>query len=55
MFLGLDAGNTNITVGCFRKDELVYTWRVSTDQSSTPDELGDTFRSLLLSSGVEPG
>ncbi|MCF7890908.1 type III pantothenate kinase [Candidatus Bipolaricaulota bacterium] len=55
MFLGLDVGNTNITMGCFRKDELVYTWRVSTDQNSTPDELGDTFRSLLLSSGVEPG
>ncbi|MBS3787695.1 type III pantothenate kinase [Candidatus Bipolaricaulota bacterium] len=54
MFLGLDVGNTNITVGCFREDELVYTWRISTDQSLTPDELGITFRSLLQASGVEP-
>ena len=54
MFLGLDVGNTNITVGCFNKDELVHTWRISTDQSLTPDELGIKLRSLLLASGVEP-
>lgn len=54
MFLGLDVGNTNITVGCFRDEELVYTWRISTDQSLTPDELGIKLRSLLHASGVEP-
>jgi len=54
MFLGLDVGNTNITVGCFRKTELVHTWRISTDQGLTPDELGITLRSLLMASGVEP-
>lgn len=54
MFLGLDVGNTNITIGCFRRDELVQTWRISTDQSLTPDELGINLRSLLLASDVEP-
>ncbi|MFW6071412.1 MAG: type III pantothenate kinase [Candidatus Bipolaricaulota bacterium] len=54
MFLGLDVGNTNITIGCFRKDELVQTWRISTDQGVTPDELGITFRSLLHATGVAP-
>jgi type III pantothenate kinase len=54
MFLGLDVGNTNITVGCFREEELVQTWRISTDQSVTPDELGITLRSMLLASGVKP-
>jgi len=53
MFLGLDVGNTNITIGCFRKTELMHTWRISTDQDLTPDELGITLRSLLLASGVE--
>ena len=54
MFLGLDVGNTNITIGCFRKDELVQTWRISTDQGLTPDELGIKLQSLLLASDVEP-
>ncbi len=54
MFLGLDVGNTNITIGCFQEDELLYTWRISTDQSLTPDELGITFLSLLQASGINP-
>ena len=54
MFLGLDVGNTNVTIGCFREEELINTWRISTEESLTPDELGITLRSLLLASGVEP-
>lgn len=54
MFLGLDVGNTNITIGCFNDDKLEYTWRISTDQSLTPDELGINFLSLLQASGVDP-
>ncbi|MFB6290346.1 MAG: type III pantothenate kinase [Candidatus Bipolaricaulia bacterium] len=54
MFLGLDVGNTNVTIGCFRGEELVHTWRISTDQGVTSDELGINIRSLLLASEVEP-
>ena len=55
MLLGLDVGNTNITAGCFQEVELVRTWRISTDQDATPDEIGLTLKSLLDASGISSG
>lgn len=53
MFLALDVGNTNITVGCFDDDDIRLTWRLSTDQGLTPDEIGLRIRSLLDAFEIE--
>lgn len=53
MFLALDVGNTNITVGCFDDDEIHRTWRLSTVQGVTPDEIGLKIRSLLATSDID--
>lgn len=39
MFLALDIGNTNITVGVFVEKELVAQWRLSTQRDRTSDDL----------------
>ncbi len=53
MFLALDVGNTNITVGCFDDVDIRLTWRLSTNQSLTPDEIGLRIRSLLDAFDIE--
>lgn len=40
MLLALDIGNTNIVVGVFRGDELLHSWRLSTQRQRTADEMG---------------
>ncbi|MBS3825317.1 type III pantothenate kinase, partial [Candidatus Bipolaricaulota bacterium] len=35
MFLAFDVGNTNITVGCFKDEEIHRTWRISTIEQVT--------------------
>lgn len=53
MFLGLDVGNTNITVGCFKNGALSRNWRVSTVQGITEDEFGLKILSLLKTVGID--
>ena len=38
MLLVIDIGNTNITLGVYNKDELVFVSRLATDKSKTPDQ-----------------
>ena len=38
MLLVIDIGNTNITLGVYNKDELVFVSRMATDKSKTPDQ-----------------
>ncbi len=38
MLLTVDIGNTNITIGGFRNDELVFTSRLATDRKRTADQ-----------------
>ncbi len=38
MLLVIDIGNTNITLGVYDKDELVFVSRLATDKSKTPDQ-----------------
>ncbi len=54
MFLALDVGNTNITVGCFKDHDIKQTWRISTTQGVTPDEIGLKVLSLLSASDINP-
>ncbi len=54
MLLCVDIGNTNITIGLYRGEELVAHWRVSTDQQKMPDEYGILLISLMARQGLEP-
>ena len=47
MLLVIDIGNTNITLGVFNKEELVQSWRLSTDIKRTEDEYGVFLKNLL--------
>lgn len=40
MILVIDVGNTNITYGVYRGNELVATFRMTTKQARTSDEYG---------------
>lgn len=44
MLLAIDIGNTNVALGIFKDNELVATWRISTDLNRMPDE----YTSMLL-------
>ena len=47
MVITIDVGNTNITVGVFRGDEVMATFRITTKMPRTSDEYG-----MLLSRDV---
>ena len=47
MLLVIDVGNTNITLGIFREEELVATFRLTTKQARTSDEYGVALCNLL--------
>ena len=40
MLLVVDIGNTNITFGIYKDDELISTFRITTKISRTSDEFG---------------
>ena len=54
MFLALDIGNTNITMGVFQGDHLKATWRLATDPRRLLDEYGLLILSLLPMKGIAP-
>ena len=47
MLLVIDVGNTNITLGAFRGDELLGKYRMTTKQPRTSDEYGITLKELV--------
>ncbi len=47
-----DIGNTHITLGAYREDEQVSTWRISTRVDGTADEYAVVLRSLLRQKGA---
>jgi type III pantothenate kinase len=54
VILVFDVGNTETTVGLFERERLVEHWRLTTDASRTPDEMGLQILSLLRAASVEP-
>jgi type III pantothenate kinase len=54
MLLAIDIGNSHIVCGVFREKTLIAHWRLSTDQSKTPDEYSIILRSLLQFNNVRP-
>lgn len=53
MLLVIDIGNTNITLGVFREEELLGTFRMMTKLPRTSDEYGIMLRELVERQGIE--
>ncbi|MCX7708746.1 MAG: type III pantothenate kinase [Clostridia bacterium] len=47
MILVMDVGNTNIVLGVYEKEKLLFHWRMGTDKEKTSDEFGMFFVSLF--------
>jgi len=52
LLLALDVGNTNITLGAYRGEELIAHWRMGTNRHITPDELALTLDGLFRLQGL---
>jgi type III pantothenate kinase len=52
MLLAIDIGNTNVTLGVFRGDKLVTTWRAATDVDRMPDEYAVFLMNVLPREGL---
>jgi type III pantothenate kinase len=52
MLLAIDVGNTNITLGVFRGEQLLHDWRLKTDRDQTVDGWGVLIRNLLMLAGL---
>ena len=55
MFLAIDIGNTNVTLGVYRGERLEATWRIATVHDRMSDEYGILLTQLLGHRGVVPG
>ncbi len=55
MILTIDIGNTNIVIGCFEKDRLLFLERFSTDQEATSLEYATIFKETLDLHEIPPG
>jgi type III pantothenate kinase len=53
MLLAIDIGNTNVTVGLFRGEELGATWRIATGIDRMPDEYAVILLNLLRQQGFD--
>ncbi len=54
MLLTLDLGNTNLTAGVFRGEELICEFRISTDRTRTGDQYAAELLSMLRLYDIDP-
>lgn len=54
MILAIDIGNTNIVVGCFDKDDVLFVERVSTESTKTELEYAISLKNVLEIYGIRP-
>ena len=54
MFLAIDIGNTNVTIGIFEGDKLITTWRLQTDIHRMPDEYAVNILNLMQFRKISP-
>ncbi|MDD6483971.1 MAG: type III pantothenate kinase [Clostridiales bacterium] len=54
MILALDVGNTNIVIGCFDRDEIIFTERLTTKHEATVLEYSISFKNVLELYGIKP-
>ncbi|MDE5991076.1 MAG: type III pantothenate kinase [Clostridia bacterium] len=53
MILVIDVGNTNIKIGVFENDSLIYSWRLSVKVVRTADEIGIVLAGLFGSANID--
>lgn len=53
MLLVIDIGNTNIVLGIYKDEELIYDWRISTDKEKTTDEYGLMLLQILNNTNLK--
>ncbi|MDD5020589.1 MAG: type III pantothenate kinase [Endomicrobiaceae bacterium] len=55
MFLAIDIGNTNITLGLYNnvQSEIIKIWRIATSKKKTVDEYAITILDILHYSGID--
>lgn len=54
MLLAIDVGNTSITTGIFSGDDLIYSFRVDTDRTKSPDDYGIIFFGKMDENDISP-
>jgi type III pantothenate kinase len=54
MFLAIDIGNTNITLGLYEGDQLGPRWRLTTGHGKTADEYGAIMTGIFHHAGINP-
>ncbi len=55
MLFAFDVGNTNITIGGFKGEELLFTSRISSSSTATADEYAVSVASVLSLHGIKVG
>ena len=53
MLLAIDIGNTNLVMGCFRDDKILFKARIATDRTRTSDQYGVEIKNMLEAYGVD--
>ena len=53
MLLAIDAGNTNITLGLFREQELIAQWRLLTERERSGDEYEADMLDVFERAGID--
>ena len=53
MVLAIDIGNTNIVIGCFEGERILFVERVSTNHSATDLEYASTIRMAMHIHGMD--
>ncbi|WP_029488348.1 type III pantothenate kinase [Candidatus Epulonipiscium viviparus] len=53
MLLTIDIGNTHIVLGLMKKDQVIWSFRMTTQQARTSDEYGVTIIQMLHSNGID--
>lgn len=55
MLLAIDAGNSNVVIGCFDGTRIVKVFRMVTDKLKTEDEYAAGIKSILAFNGIDTG
>ena len=53
MLLAIDIGNTNLVMGCFQDDKILFKARIATDRTRTSDQYGVEIKNMLEAYGVK--
>ena len=53
MLLAIDIGNSNISIGCIREDDILFEVRIATDRARTSDQYGVEIKNMLEAFGVQ--